>query len=521
VHDYIATPTSGLSDADITARFDALQRKLTPLWTSMRQFTQDEQTIVVVPSISLDSGAHGVRQQALEERFLFLLLLLRQPKARLIYVTSQAIYPEVIDYYLDLLPGVFAGHAKKRLFLVSPLDGSPATLTEKLLARPRLIEHIRSLIPNPDRAHLVPYNTTERERELAVRLGIPMYGADPRCFHLGTKSGARKVFAEEGVSHPLGIEDVRSLDAMTDAACDMRRRKPAIRKLVAKLNEGVSGAGNANIDLSGLPAPGDAGERQAVLERVRHMSFESAKMTLERFTETLTELGGIVEELISGHEFCSPSAQLRVTPLGDVEALSTHDQMLGGPSGQAYLGCKFPASEDYAAPIMREAMKVGHRLKREGVLGRFALDFVAVLNDQHAWDVYAIEINLRKGGTTHPFLTLQFLTDGAYDAEAGLFRTPRGETKSFVASDHVQSPAYCVFTHHDLFDIVARHGLHFDPSRQTGIVLHMVNGVGETGSFGLTAVASNRADAETLYQKAVSVFDAEAAEAHAGATATS
>jgi hypothetical protein len=510
VHDNSTTPV--LAPADIEARFDALQRKLAPLWASMQRFTQDEQTIVVVPSISLDSGARGVRQQALEERFLFLLLLLRQPRARLIYVTSQAIYPEVIDYYLDLLPGVFAGHAKKRLFLVSPLDGSPATLTEKLLARPRLIDRIRSLILDPDRAHLVPYNTTERERELAVRLGIPMYGADPRCFHLGTKSGARKVFAEEGVPHPLGVEDLRSIDAMADAICDMRRRKAAIGRVVAKLNEGVSGAGNANVDLKALPAPGAAGERDAVLDRLRHMQFESPKMTLERFSKTLGEYGGIVEELIEGREFRSPSAQLRVTPLGDVEALSTHDQMLGGPSGQAYLGCKFPASEDYAAAIMREAMKVGRRLKQEGVLGRFALDFVAVLNDRQQWDVYAIEINLRKGGTTHPFLTLQFLTDGTYDAEAGVFRTPRGETKSFVASDHVHSPAYCAFTHEDLFDIVARHRLHFDPSRQTGIVLHMINGVGEAGSFGLTAVADTRTDADALYEKAVSVFDAAAAE---------
>ena len=89
---------------------------------------------------------------------------------------------------------------------------------------------------------------------------------------------------------------------------------------------------------------------------------------------------------------------------------------------------------------MREALKVGRRLKKEGVLGRFALDFVTVLNDRNEWEVYAIEINLRKGGTTHPFLTLQFLTDGAYDAETGVFRTPRGETKCFVASDHVHSP---------------------------------------------------------------------------------
>ena len=512
MHD--TSPTSGLSlaPADIEARFDALQLKLAALWASMRRMTADEQTIVVVPSISLDAGVHGARQQSLEERFLFLLLLLRQPRARLIYVTSQAIYPEVVDYYLDLLPGVFAGHARKRLFMVSPLDGSRATLTEKLLARPRLIDHIRSLVIDPDRAHLVPYNTTDRERELAVRLGIPMYGADPRCFHLGTKTGARRVFAEEGVSHPLGVEDLKSVDMMAAAICDMRRRKPSIRRVVTKLNEGVSGEGNANVDLRELPAVGADTERAAVLERLRQMRFESTEMSLEKFSKGLAEHGGIVEELIEGREFRSPSAQLRVTPLGDVEALSTHDQMLGGPSGQAYLGCKFPASEDYAAAIMREALKVGRRLKREGVLGRFALDFVAVQNDAGQWEVYAIEINLRKGGTTHPFLTLQFLTDGAYDAEAGVFRTPRGEPKSFVASDHVESPAYRVFTHNDLFDVVARHGLHFDHTRQTGIVLHMLNAVAESGSFGLTAVAGTRAEAEALYQRAVQIFDAEAAE---------
>jgi hypothetical protein len=240
------------------------------------------------------------------------------------------------------------------------------------------------------------------------------------------------------------------------------------------------------------------------------MAFESPKMTMERYTSKLAEFGGIVEELISGRDFRSPSAQLRVTPLGAVEPLSTHDQMLGGPSGQAYLGCRFPAVQDYSKFIMAEAMKVGRRLAKEGVIGRFALDFVTVLNDRDEWEAYAIEINLRKGGTTHPFLTLQFLTDGSYNADTGVFTTPRGEAKHFVASDHVHSPLYRAFTHADLFDIVARHGLHFDHTRQTGIVLHMVNGVGEQGSLGLTAVANSRADAEVLYEKMVRVLDEEA-----------
>jgi hypothetical protein len=264
VNTVVPLPSSAESDADVAARFAALQARLVPLWRSIRSINQDAQTIVVVPSINVDANISGVRLQALEERFLFLLLLLRQPRARVIYVTSQAIHPDVIDYYLDLLPGVFAGHARKRFFPVSPLDGSTEPLTGKLLMRPRLLEHIRSLIPDPQHAHLVPYNTSEMERELALRLDIPMYGADPKTFSLGTKSGARRIFSEEGVSHPLGVEHLHTPDAVVQALLAMRRRKPLMRKAVTKLNEGVSGLGNANIDLTGLPAPGDATEHAAV-----------------------------------------------------------------------------------------------------------------------------------------------------------------------------------------------------------------------------------------------------------------
>ena len=142
-----------------------------------------------------------------------------------------------------------------------------------------------------------------------------------------------------------------------------------------------------------------------------------------------------------GVEFRSPSVQLRVTPWGEVDLLSTHDQVLGGPSGQRYLGCRFPADSAYATTIAEDAEKVGERLAREGVLGRFAVDFVAVRGESGDWRSYAIEINLRKGGTTHPYLTLQFLTDGTYDAGARVFRAPDGGEKFLVATDHLESPS--------------------------------------------------------------------------------
>lgn len=495
-------------EAEKQNRFEELQRKLVPLWRSIRAMSQDEQTIVVVPSLTVDKIFRGGEQQAYEERFLFLLLLLRQPKARVVYVTSLAISPSVIDYYLGLLPGVIASHARRRLFLISPLDSASRPLSLKLLDRPRLLAQIRGLIPDPDRAHLVPFNTTPLERDLAVALGIPMYGCDPKLFPLGTKTGCRRLFAELGINHPIGVEGLKCEDDLAGAIATLREHKPSIDQVIVKLNEGVSGEGNAVLDLLGLPA--GRSDTAAVLERIRAMRFEAQGVTHDAFIRKLAELGGVVEERITGAEVRSPSAQLRISPLGEVERLSTHDQILGGPSGQLYMGCRFPADPSYAATIMRDATRVGERLAQEGVLGRFALDFVAVRRPGGTWETYAIEINLRKGGTTHPFLTLQFLTDGTYDPDAGLFKTPSGHSKCFVASDDVESPLYHAFTHDDLFDIAMRHRLHFDPSRQTGIVFHMMSALGDCGRLGLTAVADTHDDADALYRKTIATLDAEA-----------
>src|SRR6266850_6487579 len=288
------TVESGITDPGYSsnAQFDRLQKKLVPLWKSIECFNQDPQTIVVVPSMSIDGLGAGAVMQAYEERFLFLLLLLRQPRARLIYVTSQTILPSIIDYYLDLLPGVIPSHARQRLFLLSPLDGSVRPLSDKLLERPRLIERIRSLIMDPDRAHLVPFNTTSREKELALRLGIPMYGADPKFFPLGTKSGCRKIFMEEDVPHPLGHENLGSKEEVIEAIVQMRTRKPSIKQVLIKLNEGVSGEGNALVDLTGLPASGDSGEKTALEERLKAMQFELRGVTYESYMKKLEERKG-------------------------------------------------------------------------------------------------------------------------------------------------------------------------------------------------------------------------------------
>ncbi len=500
-----------LSPVERDSRFDTLQRRMPDVWRIMG-LNEPGESVVVVPSVSLDriDERGGTLLQAYEERFLFLLLLLRQPRLRMIYVTSTPIAPAVIEYYLALLPGVIPSHARSRLDLVHVGDASGRPLTDKLLARPRLLAHISSLVPDRRRSHLIPYNTTERERDLALALGIPMYGADPRLYPLGTKSGCRRLFSEEGVRHPLGFEDLSSLDDVVEALSHLRAERPGASEALVKLNEGVSGEGNALVDLRDLPPPGSSLERPELVRRVEAMAFELPTIELGPYLAKLAERGGIVEERIVGVELRSPSVQLRVLPDGDVELLSTHDQLLGGPSGQSYLGCRFPADYGYASEISRDALVIGRRLAREGVLGRFALDFVVVRDGAGAWTSYAIEINLRKGGTTHPFLTLQFLTDGRYDPGTALFLTPSGKEKHLVATDHLEARELASLSLADLFDIVARNRLHFDQSRQVGIVFHMMSCLTEEGRVGLTAVGDSPADADARYRRAEQVLLAEA-----------
>ena len=274
-----------------------------------------------------------------------------------------------------------------------------------------------------------------------------------------------------------------------------------------QLNEGVSGGGNALVDLGGLPPPGSAGE-PAELGGGPGPCASSSRHAVRRVRGQAGRARRHRRGADLGVELRSPSVQLRVTPLGEVELLSTHDQLSGGPSGQSYLGCRFRPTSPTPGR-QRRRHHIGRRLAREGVLGRFAIDFV-VVRDRRRLGQYAIELNLRKGGTTHPFLTLQFLTDGRYDAATALFVTPDGREKHLVATDHLEDPLLRGLRHDDLFDIVARHGLHFDQARQAGVVFHMISCLSEHGRVGLTAVGDTPAQADATYRRAERILLEEA-----------
>src|SRR5210317_423711 len=181
---------------DLNDEFTQLQQKLLPIWASIREDDCFEHTSLIIPSLSVDQEELSKVQGAsfYEERLMFALIRLRNPNARLIYVISQPIHADVIDYYLQLLIGVPASHAKRRLKMLCVYDGSTRPLTEKVLERPRVLERLRDWVNEHSPGYLTCYNTTMLERRLALELGIPLNGVDPVLLSLGTKSGSRQTF---------------------------------------------------------------------------------------------------------------------------------------------------------------------------------------------------------------------------------------------------------------------------------------------------------------------------------------
>ena len=478
--------------------FAELQERFRRLWptVTLRSIGDVERTVVVVHSVSLDVPDQLVPVfPAYEERFLCMVLsLLRAPRSRVVYVTSQPILPRLLDYYFGLVPELDTPEARARFVPVSLVDGRNEPLTRKLIARPGALARVRSLIGDRELALVLPFCMTADEVLLAERLQLPIYGSDPALNWLGSKTGSRRVFAEEEVPHPTGLEVGGAAD-LASALEELRTRSPHARSAVLKLDQGVSGLGNAMVDLD----VADRDVRSA-------LELEDEEITVEQYLAALDEQGGIVEERIEGEDFRSPSVQLRLSPAGQVDIMSTHDQILGGLHGQTYFGCHFPADQEYAAQIAAEGLKVGRRLAREGVIGRAAVDFVSVREDG-AWRSYALEINLRCGGTTHPLFALTTLTDGVYDPLAGEWRTRMGDIKHYAATDHLDNPAYRRLTPDDLLDVVAERGLGWDAEREVGVVLHMVSAIAVAGRIGLTAIGDSLEEARHRYYEVKAAAD--------------
>ncbi|KRF24206.1 peptide ligase PGM1-related protein [Phycicoccus sp. Soil803] len=449
--------------------------------------------VVVLPAFSLAESllAHyATRLGAYEHRYLLATLMIpRIPGCELVFVTCQAPEPEVLDYYDRLgSPGHPSG-LLERLHVLTVEDRSPRAVSAKLLDRPDLLERLSSLTDGR-LTLLEPWNVTDTEIEVARRVGAPVNGTAPDLWPLAFKSAGRRLFREVGVPTPAGVEDVRDVEGVGRAVTAIRRTRPEVAAVVVKHDN--SGAGDGNVvvpvrDTSGRPL--DPADLVATLGQ-----------SLPPWYVADLQAGGVVEELLEGGDLRSPSAQVDVLPDGSVRVLATHEQILGGDNGQVYSGCRFPADPAYAARLGAHAVAVGQWLADRGARGRLGIDFLAVRH-REGWDVRALEVNLRKGGTTHPFTALRHLAPGTYDAATGRYELADGSgARCYRSTDGLMDPAWTRLSPTAVIEAVAAAGLQFDPARRVGVVLHMLSCLRVDGRLGVTAIAADPDEVERLYE---------------------
>lgn len=150
--------------------------------------------------------------------------------------------------------------------------------------------------------------------------------------------------------------------------------------------------------------------------------------------------------------------------------------------------------------------------RRKGVVSRLAVDFLVRRGGEgEPWEIRALEINPRSGGTTHPFLALEFLTGGRLDPDTGLFHSPSGLAKFYRSTDNLKSDSYRGLSPEDLLDIMTINHLHYGAGTETGVLFHMIGATSQFGKIGLTVIGNRHAEVDAIYDNAIAVLDRETA----------
>jgi hypothetical protein len=428
--------------------FDELQAGLGAALAANRPGATVPHAVVAMASHSVNESMlshYGDRVFALEHRFLASgLMTHRLPYASWLYLSSVRPTDPVVDYLRRLGPDQIGFAARTRLVELD--DTRPLSMARKLLDQPQLLESLRLELARRV-AVIEPWNVTDVEVAVAEALQLPVNGADPKLRHLGHKSAGRRLFRQAGAPVPAGLEGIRTPDDLTAAVEVIRSLRPGTTGVVVKHDD--SGAGDGNVVLPLRDATGRPVSRE---------ELRASVLGLPDWYLTDLQQGGVVEELLGGREFTSPSCQIDLLPDGSVTVLATHEQVLGGENGQVFQGCRFPADSAYAA-------------------------------DHGGWRVFVLEVNLRKGGTSHPYSTLRNLVPGRYEPHWGSWLTNADHTpRAYACTDNFVDPAFVGLDPAAVIRAVQQAGVEFDHRTQTGVVLHMLAGLGIDGRFGYTCI---------------------------------
>lgn len=480
-----------------------------------------DRTFVVVPGLNHPGSVNisdvtGLRFY--EERMLFFSFLLKYSRTRIIYVASKGFNSDLFRYYVGLLSNSDEEieDKLKRLTYIEIDDSENIPLVKKLLRKQSFINAIKKEITEPRKTVLRCYNPTDDERNLAVKLGIPLFGSDQKFDFIGTKSGGRKVFKSAGANLIPGFNDLKNFGELCLASAKLIKKYPDLKRLMIKRDYSSSGKGNCillcedfikekNIDIKKIEL--DKLARLIDHNFSKYASFQNPNATYEEYRKRFNVSGGIVELYVEGEVKFSPSTQVLITHNQKAKIVSTHEQILGGPDKQLYLGCLFPSLKSHRKLIIKEGEKIAQVLAKKGIVGNFAIDYVVTYDkDLQNPTVYPIEINLRKGGTTHPFRIAYYLTSAQYNPHSGTLQC--GKTPiCYKALDFIESQKYIGIKPPEIISLVEHSKISFNKNTKKGVLVYMPGMITEYGRFGAICIGQSTEEADNYYKKLIKLVN--------------
>ena len=275
----------------------------------------------------------------------------------MIYVTSQPIHPRVLDYFFSLVPELDTPQARSRFDTVSLVDGRNEPLARKLLQRPARSAGSATWSANPEMAIMLPFCITEDEVELAVRLGLPIYGSDPATQLARDEDRAAGRCSRRRASRTRsGLDVDGEADVLAPRCASCARRSRRARRAIAEADQGVSGLGNAIVDL-------DARRATTCAARSSSRTTRPSRRVPRGVRPRGRDRRGADRGRRCSAARASSSASARPARWTSCRRTT---RCSAAPTGMTYFGCHFPAAPEYAERLAAEALKVGRQARARG-----------------------------------------------------------------------------------------------------------------------------------------------------------
>lgn len=469
---------------------------------------EEKVQIIACPSISLkrEDIEKIVAIDLYEMRSLWQILYAVKRNIHVLYLSSNPVETENVKHLLSCVG--LDEEIKSRISFYDLAEFGGLNLSEKIINSGPFLNTLEKQI-NKYPTFLMPFNYTDIERRLAGILGIPVFGCHPSLNYWQTKSGNKTIFRRADIPMPEGVENLKSKEDIIFGVMNLWRQFPAQMKYMVKLDSGVSGEGNAlltlDMDFSQFDRLSIKEKLDYIEARLNEMRFQQKDLDFAEFANRM-EAGGIIEVFLEGDNFYSPSSQGYIHPNLKVELLATHEQVLD-KSGMKFLGCRFPAPADIRDHIAEWTKEIGSELSQIGVIGFFSVDYIVYENEKGEEEIKVIEINIRQGGTTHPYQTAKLVTNAKFNDAKGILESSNGNPVHYFANDNFCLENLKHSAPKNLIGHLEKKNVLFNPRSQKGAVLHMLNSMSRFGKIGYTVIGSSKDEVDGIRLELEKVVD--------------